>query len=193
MTFCNAFDILPGPVGSFIETLPELIAEERQRMLAVIELSRLNAAHRTGGPFGAAVFESATGRLIAAGVNVVVESRCSHAHAEMVALAAAEQRLETFDLGRHNTALELVTSTEPCAMCFGAIIWSGIRRIITGATGSDAEAAGFDEGPKPAEWKECLEHRGISVRTELCRPEAREVLMSYRDTGGIIYNPQRTI
>lgn len=193
MIFCNTLDILPRPAAAFIETLPELIAEERKRMLAVIELSRLNAAHRTGGPFGAAIFESATGRLIAAGVNLVVESRCSHAHAEMVALAAAEQRLETFDLGMHNTALELVTSTEPCAMCFGAIIWSGIRRIISGATGCDAEEAGFDEGPKPADWKECLEHRGISVLTELCRLEARAVLMSYRDTGGIIYNPHRTI
>jgi len=124
MIFCNTIGILPRPVRTYLETLPECIAEERQRMLAVVELSRLNAVHRTGGPFGAAVFESATGRLIAAGVNVVVESCCSHAHAEMVALAAAEQRLETFDLGRHNTALELVTSTEPCAMCFGAIIWS---------------------------------------------------------------------
>ena len=111
----------------------------------------------------------------------------------MVALAAAEQRFETFDLGKHHTTLELVTSTEPCAMCFGAIIWSGIRRIVTGATGSDAEEAGFDEGPKPADWKACLEHRGISVMTEHCRTEAREVLMSYRDTGGIIYNPQRTM
>lgn len=193
MIFSDAHDMLPCSARAFIATLPEVITDEKQRMRAVIELARLNVLHRTGGPFGAAVFETVTGRLIAAGVNVVVESHCSHAHAEMVALAAAEQRLRTYDLGTHNTALELVTSTEPCAMCFGAVIWSGIRRLISGATGYDAEEAGFDEGPKREDWKECLEHRGISVKTELCREEARTVLMTYRDGGGTIYNPHRTI
>ncbi|MBN1279148.1 MAG: nucleoside deaminase [Chlorobiaceae bacterium] len=191
MLVCNTRQLLPDPLKAFLAILPETISEETERMLTVIELSRLNVLHGTGGPFGAAVFETATGRLISAGVNVVVESRCSHAHAEMIALAAAEQQLQTFDLSTHKPELELVTSAEPCAMCFGAIIWSGIRKILSGATGRDAEEAGFDEGPKPADWKKCLERRGICVTTELCRNEARAVLTSYRDAGGIIYNPQR--
>jgi tRNA(Arg) A34 adenosine deaminase TadA len=160
-------------------------------MLAVVEFSRLNVLHRTGGPFGAAVFEHRSGKLIAAGVNVVVESLCSHAHAEMIALAAAEQRLQTHDLGRHSPLLELVTSTEPCTMCLGAIIWSGIRHVVCGATGNDAEKTGFDEGPKSADWKKSLEEREITVRTGCCRNEARSVLLEYRERGGIVYNPDR--
>jgi len=160
-------------------------------MLTVIELSRLNVLHRTGGPFGAAVFEHGSGRLSAAGVNVVIESRCSHAHAEMIAIAAAEQQLRTYDLGLCRPELELVPSTEPCAMCFGAIIWSGIRHVLCGATGSDAEETGFDEGPKPSDWRTCLEMRGISVATEQCRAAAKTVLLAYNRGGGPLYNPDR--
>lgn len=193
MLFCNPELLLPDTIRAFIETLPDTIPDQKKRMLTVIELSRLNVLHSTGGPFGAAVFTSKTGRLIAAGVNVVVESRCSHAHAEMVALAAAEHYLKTYDLGLPELPdLELVTSTEPCAMCFGAIIWSGIRKIISGATSRDAEAAGFDEGPKPDNWIACLETRGITVVTEVCRAEAGTVLKAYNAGGGQIYNPQRT-
>jgi tRNA(Arg) A34 adenosine deaminase TadA len=192
MHFCNPEKLLPAPVRSFIETLPEYIPDPEKRMLTVIELSRLNIMHRSGGPFGAAVFEHCSGRLIAAGVNVVIESRCSHAHAEMIALAAAEQRLRTHDLGLCRPELELVTSTEPCAMCFGAIIWSGIRHVLCGATCSDAEQTGFDEGPKPADWRSCLERRGISVTTEQCRAEAGSVLLAYSRSGGPVYNPDRS-
>lgn len=191
MLFCNPESLLPAPVREFIDTLPEVIPDPHKRMLTVIELSRLNVLHRTGGPFGAAVFEHGSGRLIAAGVNAVLESRCSHAHAEMIALAAAEHRLRTHDLALHRQDMELVTSTEPCAMCFGAIIWSGIRHVICGATSSDAEDTGFDEGPKPADWKACLETRGITLTTERCRAEARSVLLAYKAEGGPVYNSER--
>ncbi len=63
------------------------IAATLDRMRFVIELALTNVTARTGGPFGAAVFESQTGRLIAIGVNVVEPANCSLAHAEVVALA----------------------------------------------------------------------------------------------------------
>ena len=60
-------------------------------------------------------------------------------------------------------AHELVSSCEPCAMCLGATLWSGVRRLVTGATKADAEAIGYDEGPVFPESYAHLERRGIEV------------------------------
>jgi len=159
------------------------------RMAFVIEAARRNVVEGTGGPFAAAVFEEASGALVALGVNLVTSQRLSMLHAEMVALAVAQRRLDTYDLGaaglpRH----ELVTSTEPCAMCLGGIGWSGVSRVISGATDADARAIGFDEGPKPIDWAQALSERGIAVHQGVERGAARAVLDQYMAQGGHIYN-----
>jgi len=165
-------------------------ASDTDRMAAVITLAEENVRRSGGGPFGAAVFDRASGRCVAVGVNLVVASHCSHAHAEMLAIARAQQARRTHDLATVGR-FDLFTSVEPCAMCLGAVVWSGITRLVCGATGADAEAAGFDEGPKPADWRTALTRRGIRVRRLLLRAHARQVLRAYADAGGLIYNPQR--
>jgi tRNA(Arg) A34 adenosine deaminase TadA len=168
------------------------IAATTDRMRFVIQLALTNVVSRTGGPFGAAVFEARTGRLIAIGVNVVEPTNCSLAHGEIVALANAHRTLRHFDLGATGMPkLELVTSCEPCAMCYGAIIWSGVRKVVCAARGADALAVGFDEAPKPKNWVAALETRGISVVRDLCRAEANVVFQQYQQTGGRIYNARR--
>jgi len=163
-----------------------------QRMQLALELARINVAHETGGPFAAAVFEQETGRLVAPGVNMVETAGCCVLHAEMVALTLAQARLGTFDLGAEGLpAMELVTTTEPCTMCLGAVIWSGVRRLVCGARDEDAREIGFDEGPKPERWPAQLETRGITVMRDICRTQGRALLMDYRDSGGLIYNPHR--
>jgi len=165
---------------------PFLLKESRMQL--AIELASTNVANRTGGPFGAAVFERTTWRLIAVGVNLVEPTRCSHAHAEMVALANAQQAVGRFDLGAAGLPThELVTSCEPCAMCYGAIPWAGIRSVLCGARGSDAEAIGFDEGPKPKSWVAEFKKRRITVVRDLCRKDAAAVLQEYKNRGGAIY------
>lgn len=160
------------------------------KMRVAIALSRLNVEHETGGPFGAAVFAPDSGRLVAIGVNSVVRLNSSTLHAEVVALMLAEQRVASFSLAapglpRH----ELFTSCEPCAMCLGATLWSGVRRLVCGATREDATRLGFDEGPVfPASY-EYLAHAGIEIVREACRGEARAVLELYRSRSGPIYNP----
>ena len=160
------------------------------KMRLVLELAGINIAQKTGGPFGAGVFEAGTGRLIAPGVNLVTSSNCSLAHAEIVAIGLAQQRLGTFDLSQGGTVYELVTSTEPCAMCLGAIPWSGIRRVVCSARGQDACAIGFDEGAKPADWVQALQDRGIEVTCDVLGDEGRAVLQEYLAGGGPIYNPK---
>lgn len=165
---------------------------ESNRMRFVIQLALNNVTAGTGGPFGAAVFESHTGRLIAVGINVVEPTNCSLAHAEVVALANAHRALRHFDLGAPGMPmLTLVASCEPCAMCYGAILWSGVRKVVCAARGSDATAIGFDEAPKPKNWVATMENRGISVTRDLCRDEAIAVLRRYQQIGGRIYNVRK--
>lgn len=167
---------------NFVDYSQIFIGDE-QKMRLAIALSERNIVEDTGGPFGACVFESDTGKLVSVGVNVVVNESCSLAHAEVMALILAEQSRKSFDLSINGT-LELVTSAQPCIQCFGALHWSGIQRLVYGATGADVEIlTGFDEGPLPERWEQQLD--GIEVCAEVLRTEACAVLQKYR---GPIYN-----
>jgi len=166
-------------------------ADDESRMQLVIDLAACNVAEGTGGPFGAAIFNRHTGDLVSIGVNAVIPNGCSHAHAEMMAIARAQRALATYDLGADGLDHELVTSCEPCGMCFGAVPWSGVRRLVCGATDEDARAIGFDEGDRPSTWQEALESRGIEVLTGVCRAQARDVFQQYVDAGGEIYNSRQ--
>ena len=167
---------------------PRIVADAETRMAYVLDLARANIA-ADGGPFAAAVFERESGRLLGAGANRVVPAHCSSAHAEILALSMAQARLGGHDLGAAGLpACELVTSAEPCAMCLGAVIWSGVRHLACGASGADVVALGFDEGPRPADWREELRSRGITLTTGLLRDAACAILADYRAAGGRIYN-----
>jgi tRNA(Arg) A34 adenosine deaminase TadA len=169
---------------------PTAVLEER--MDFVIEAASNNVRRQSGGPFAAAIFEIDSGALVALGVNRVTTGGLSLLHAEMVAIAVAQRRLGVYALSTIAAQrYELITSTEPCAMCYGAIPWSGVVRVVSGARAADAEAIGFDEGPKPPDWVAGLTARGIEVVTEVCREQARQVLSDYQRRGGTIYNPGR--
>ena len=162
---------------------------DQDRMRLAIALSRENVARGTGGPFGAAVFERDTGRLVGVGMNSVVRLNNCTLHGEMVAFMIAQQRLGSFTLSAPGMPVhELVTSCEPCAMCLGAILWSGVKRVVCGAHRDDATRLNFEEGPVFPESYEYLKDRGIEVVRDVCRSEAREVLELYRKGSGRIYN-----
>jgi tRNA(Arg) A34 adenosine deaminase TadA len=183
---------LPDWVEELIPDQTRSYQTDEDRMRLVVELSRLNVERGTGGPFGAAVFERDRGRLLAPGMNLVVPSGCSVAHAEMVAIMIAQQVVGDFDLGGEGKpAFELVASTEPCAMCFGATPWSGVRSLLCGARDEDARSVGFDEGAKLPDWVAALEERGISVKRDVLREEAAGVLRHYSESGGDIYNARQ--
>ena len=182
---------LPKWAENFIETAPKIFKNVEDRMRFVLDLSRQNVQHESGGPFAAAVFET-EGRLVAAGVNLVVISNCSVFHAEIVALALAQSVVGRYDLsdgGRLH--YDLFATSEPCAMCFGAIPWSGVQRLVCGARDEDARAIGFDEGPKIIDWISALNDRGIAVMRDVLRPDAVAVLQDYVKAGGTIYNAGR--
>lgn len=161
-------------------------SNDDSKMRIVIELARRNVAHG-GGPFGAAVFDARTGHLVAVGANWVVAQKSSLLHAEVAAIAFAQVRVGSHSLAGDDH--ELFASSEPCAQCLGATAWSGVRRLVCGAPAEDAEAIGFDEGPRRDDWAAELEARGIRVTLGLLAAEAREVLNGYAASGGPIYNP----
>lgn len=172
----------------------QVFVSQEDRMRFVISLAACNVEEETGGPFGAAVFESQTGSLIAPGVNSVQRENCSIAHAEAMALALAQRVLGTFDLGAAQLPrLELVTSAQPCIQCWGNVWWSGIRRLVVGASVRETEAlAGFDEGPVPPNWAELLRNRipaerSVEVIERVLPEEACVVFKRYREKHGVVY------
>lgn len=178
----------PDWVDSLVEwDKPYTTDDDRMRL--AIAVSRMNVEHETGGPFGAAIFEAESGRVVAVGMNSVVRLSNCTLHGEMVAFMMAQQKVGSFSLnGPGLPAHELHTSCEPCAMCLGATLWSGVNRVVYGAAREDASLLNFEEGPVFPESYEYLEERGISIVRSVLRDEARAVLELYRSKAGKIYN-----
>jgi Cytosine/adenosine deaminases len=156
-------------------------------MWLAIAVSKANVENG-GGPFGAAIFE-ASGKLVSVGMNSVVRYNNCVLHGEMVAFMMAQQRVGSFTLSAPNLPVhELFTSCEPCAMCLGGALWSGVKRIVCGAARDDATRLNFEEGPVFPQSYKYLEDRGIRIEHNLLRDEAKAVLELYRSKGGKIYN-----
>lgn len=158
-----------------------------KQMRFVLGAVKKNITHKSGGPFAPAIFEEDQGTLLSLGVNLVESMGCSMLHAEVVAIMLAQKQLGHHDLYNKQKAFRLVTSTEPCAMCLGSIPWSGLKKVICGARDEDARAIGFDEGAKPEQWEKTLVDRGIKVSLNVLRDEAKDILIRYHESGGLIY------
>ena len=180
---------LPHWLEPFLAGWTSPLDTTEARMALAVALSRQNLREGTGGPFGAVVVAERGNRLLGAGVNLVTSAGLSVAHAEIIAISSAQSRLSNWNLASAGP-VQLVTSCQPCAMCFGAVPWSGVSSLAWGARKQDAEAAGFDEGDKPGDWEESLRRRGIEVHSEVLRKDAASVLEHYARTDGTIYHPR---
>jgi tRNA(Arg) A34 adenosine deaminase TadA len=178
-------------------TLPDWLTEvvdesraypgDEAKLALAIELARRNVEEKTGGPFGAAVFD-VDDRVVSVGVNRVIEQNCSAAHAEIMAYMLAQRRLGRYRLNSAGGRFVLATSAQPCCQCYGATIWAGIDELLIGARKEDVEElTAFNEGPLPADWVGELERRGITVRRDILREAARTALCRYRQLGGAVY------
>ena len=115
--------------------------EEREIkfMQAAIDLARQGMMEGRGGPFGCVIVKDNT--IIGAGSNSVTSYKDPTAHAEIVAIRNACNKLGHFQL----TGCELYTSCEPCPMCLGAIYWARPSKVYFANTRQDATAIGFDD------------------------------------------------
>lgn len=181
---------MPEWAVAALNELPSHLPTKEARMAAVIDFARRNVHQGTGGPFAAGVFERDSGRLVVIGVNRVMPHNCSSAHAEIMALSLAQKKLGTYDLGADGLpAHELVVNWRPCAMCFGAILWSGVRALTIAGDGPELEAiTGFDEGPMADDWREELQNRGITLYEDTLRAEAIAAYKEFAASENFVYN-----
>jgi tRNA(Arg) A34 adenosine deaminase TadA len=181
---------LPNWAVEEMKKMPTHFPTLEGRMREVIRFSRLNFEKQTGGPFAAGVFEKDTGKMVVIGVNRVVPSNCSSAHAEVMTLSMAQKLLGTFDLGGAGMPVyQFVVNWRPCAMCYGASIWSGIRSLAIAGSGPELEKiTGFDEGPIHPQWDEEMRKRGIEVIDNVLTEEAVAVFRDFAASGALVYN-----
>jgi len=179
---------LPDWLIAELPQLPTHLSSPEDKVRLTNELADRNWREGNGGPFAAIVVDKASGELVSAGVNVVLSSGLSSTHAEVVALSLAQVALGAWDLGADRD-LELVVNWRPCAMCYGALIWSGVRHLLIAGSGPECEElTGFDEGPLHHDWAAELESRGISVTQGVLRDDAIAVFGAYGASDAIVYN-----
>lgn len=181
---------LPAWVAEEVAAFAPPLTERANRIALTNVLAERNFREDSGGPFAALVYDLAEERLVSAGVNLVLSSNLSSAHAEVTALSLAQTALASWDLSAGE--IELDVNWRPCAMCYGATIWAGVRVLAIAGSGDEiTEYTGFNEGPMRDDWAEQMHQRGIEVLDDQAKPEAIEVFRRYRASDPLVYNPAR--
>ena len=136
--------------------------------------------NKEGGPFGAVIVDR-EGNIISCGNNKVIINNDPTAHAEVVAIRNACQRLNTYDLSNYI----MYTTCEPCPMCLGAIIWSNIKTVYYGCDKVDANNIGFRDDMI----YDYLNNRELKLLDmhQIDREECLEVFNEYTNNNGTIY------
>ncbi|SDG45874.1 nucleoside deaminase [Microbacterium pygmaeum] len=185
---------LPSWLLDDLDALPERLRTDEERMRLVNDLADRNWRAGNGGPFAAIVVDDATGALVSVGVNVVLSSGLTAAHAEVVALSLAQTALGRWDLGAGEASLSLIVNWRPCVQCYGATMWSGVRRLVVAGEGPLLEElTGFDEGPVVGDWAEQFEARGIHVVSGVGREDAVAVYRAYGSSDAVVYNARGSV
>ncbi|WP_327406600.1 nucleoside deaminase [Streptomyces sp. NBC_01288] len=186
---------LPAWIDDELTDVPAVVPGREDRMRLVHRLADRNWREGNGGPFAALVAERDSGRIVSVGVNIVLASGVSSAHAEVMALGLAQMATGGWDLGATGLPThELVVNWRPCVQCYGATLWSGVRGLVVAGEGLELEEiTTFDEGPLGADWAEQFEARGIEVVGDVLREEALTVFRNYREAvdeadGVVVYN-----
>jgi guanine deaminase len=142
-------------------------------MLRAVQLAIENVRSGNGGPFGAVVVKD--GNIVAEGANCVTSANDPTAHAEIVVIRKACEKLGLFEL----RDCELYTSCEPCPMCLGAVYWARPARVYFGCTAADASEAGFDDSLIYQEIPQPHSERKIPM-LQLMRDEALEAFRAWK-------------
>jgi guanine deaminase len=143
-------------------------------MRRAIALALENVRSARGGPFGAVVVKD--GRIIGEGTNSVTATNDPTAHAEIVAIRAACQILEDFQIA----GCDLYTTCEPCPMCLGAIYWARPARVFYAGVAADAAGAGFDDTFIYEELKRPPDSRTIPM-IQILRDEALALFSAWKE------------
>lgn len=170
------------------EKIDAVKVETARRIIKELLFEMPDYTEQDCGPFVAAIYDK-NNNLVVKTANSVIKSINSNAHAEMKAIKFAEEKFGTYDLSPYN--LKLYVTSEPCIMCIGAIMWSGIREVYYGVPSKTVEKiTGFDEGFKP-NWLKEFKKRGIVVYGNIEHESGEKELARYVKDGKKIYQPAR--
>jgi tRNA(Arg) A34 adenosine deaminase TadA len=148
-------------------------------MARAIQLSLDNVRSGRGGPFGTVIVKES--RVIAEAANQVTATNDPTAHAEVLAIRLACQKLNYFEL----RGCDLYTSCEPCPMCLGAIYWARIDKVYFGNLAADAARIGFDDSAIYAEINQPYSQREIPM-IQMMREEAQAAFRAWEENPGKI-------
>lgn len=123
----------------------------------LINLAKENAGKGLG-PFSAVIVDS-SGKIISEAVNKVTSLNDPTAHAEILAIRSACEKLKTFNLKGYS----LYASCEPCPMCLAAIYWARIDNVYFLASKEDAHSAGFSDKFIYEEFCKKIEDRSLKI------------------------------
>jgi guanine deaminase len=142
-------------------------------MRVAIGAARRNLLRPAGGPFGACIVKG--GRVIAVARNTVLARRDPTCHAEVNAIRLAARRLGTHDL----SGCRVLSTTEPCPMCFAAIHWAGIGEVVYGTRIADVARLGFRELTISNRTMRRLGGSGVRIVAGVLREECLELLREW--------------
>ena len=151
------------------------IDQQKKFMREAIRLSMENVQSGNGGPFGTVIVKN--GKIIATGVNEVTKSNDPTAHAEMIAIRNACEKLNSFQLD----GCDIYCSCEPCPMCLGAIYWARPKSIYFANSKKDAAEINFDDNFIYQEIKLPIHERKLTT-TQLLRNEAQSVFLQWQES-----------
>lgn len=140
-----------------------------------INLAQHNIRHGLGGPFGAIIAKD--GIEVSSGCNSVTTGNDPTAHAEIVAIRSACQKLNTWSLKGY----DLYSSCEPCPMCLSAAYWAGVNKIWFSASREDAGLVGFDDDYLYQEISKPIGQRSMGMSV-LVPNEGKKLLTEWIDT-----------
>ena len=185
---------LPDWLIDELPDVPRRLPSVEERMRLVNDLADRNWRAGNGGPFAAIVVDEASGELVSVGVNVVLSSGLTAAHAEVTALSLAQRALGRWDLGAEGADLSLIVNWRPCVQCYGATMWSGVRSLVVAGEGALLEElTGFDEGPVVEDWAQQFEDRGIRVTIGVGHDDAVAVYRAYGASDSVVYNARGAV
>lgn len=162
--------------------------EKAEKIMLNVHQKTQEGVNNGKGPFYAEIYDK-DGNLVVSSSNSVVEDNCALYHAEVNTLKKAHEKFKSYNLAPED--LTIYVNAEPCIMCAGAIMWSGVKTIYFGVPSKDVERiTGFDEGYKP-NWIKEFKKRGITVYGGIEKAAGEKVLENYVNSGKEIYKPTR--
>ncbi len=161
--------------------------ENAKKIMLNVQAKTADGIKNGKGPFYAEIYDK-NGNFVVASSNSVVEDKCCLYHAEVNTIKKAHEKFKEYSLAPED--LTIYVNAEPCIMCAGAIMWSGIKTIYFGVPSSKVEKiTGFDEGYKP-NWIKEFKKRGITVYGNIEAQAGEKVLEEYVKSGKEIYKPR---